>query len=169
MLDPASAALLSIDSLIASTALGPVMAISPRRWRLAALFGTCDALAYLAGGLLPQAVGLSGVAELGVPLLVVAYACYCLAASSWVAMRADARIAFALPVLMSIDNLVAGAQHAAAGAEAIVQALLLGLVSAAFSWCGLVVAGLRRPGDVRRAHAIAGCALLPCAVLIYVL
>ncbi|MBA3936615.1 MAG: hypothetical protein H0X38_04070, partial [Planctomycetes bacterium] len=88
MLDFASAGLLSIDSLIASAALAPVLARSPRRWRLAAVFGICDALAYVVGGMLPQATGLDGIVGIGVPLLVVAYACYCLAVASWAAMRA---------------------------------------------------------------------------------
>ncbi len=167
MLDFASAGLLSVDSLIASAALAPVLARSPRRWRFAAMFGICDALAYVVGGMLPQAAGLDGVVGIGIPLLVVAYACYCLAAASWAAVRADARIALALPALMSADNLVAGAQHATAGGDLLVQAALLGLVSAIWSCGGLVVGGLRRLDDTRRAHAIAGCALLPCAALLY--
>jgi hypothetical protein len=123
--------LLGSDSLVAGVALAPL--VSPRaRWILAAIFGLMDGLGTLLGG-----VALPGVASVAagvVPFVIAAYGVYLLAVSVWARRRMSHPLIYATPVLLSIDNLVAGS----IGPETILAgACVAALVSAALAMVGL--------------------------------
>ncbi len=124
--------LLSSDSLVAGVALAPL--VSPRgRWILAAVFGLADGLGTLLGGMalphLPLAA--AGIA----PLAIAAYGVYLFAVSMWVRRPSGHPLIYVTPVLLSIDNLVAGSS----GGEVV----LAGAGAAALTSAALAMVGLR--------------------------
>lgn len=157
---------LSLDSFVVALALGPLIPSRAQRWRLAALFGVCDGVAALIGsGLGWSSLGAAFAAR-AVPLFVLICGVYCLVAAGWNRFRADPRLAFALPVLMSLDNLVYGFGAPASGFAA--QAVILGLVSFSFAAAGLWLGGAMRAVGPRSADCTAGFALIAAGfVLIF--
>src|SRR5579864_7267195 len=99
-----SGCLLSLDSLVVSLALGPLFQSWTQRWRFAALLGTCDGLATLVGCSFGWN-GWIGFDRRVVPLVILTFGIYYLVAARWDKFRSDLRLVFALPVLMSFDNL----------------------------------------------------------------
>jgi hypothetical protein len=142
--------LLGVDSLIAAFALGGLAETRRSRVRIAALFGSCDAGATLAGTFIHlPAAQWSGA-------LVAAYGLYLLTAFATVRAGIDQRAAYVLPALLSLDNLAYGASHAAA---LLPQAMLLGMVSASFALAGFAVhraAGRSPACGVAFSFALAG-------------
>ncbi len=122
-----SAVLLSVDSLVAAIAIGPLVGRGSKRLRLALLFGACDMAATLGAwgfGLAPQpwlrALTPGGLALCGI---------YLLASARIAAQRPG--IVCLLPVLLALDNLSMPAPPA--------EALAFGAVSAALGYIGLAI------------------------------
>src|SRR5215472_7236405 len=103
---------LGIDSFIACLAIGALPVTCWQAMRLATAFGVCDATATLIGSLLPHAIPnlddwllyLIGAALIGT------------------AARYSRRYLYFVPVVLSLDNLLAGAPAAAAPGLAISSA-----------------------------------------------
>lgn len=153
-----SAFFLSLDSFVVALALSPLIPSRAQRWRLAALFGVGDGVAALIGsGLGWSSLGAAFAAR-AVPLFVLTHGVYCLVAAGWNRFRADPRLAFALPVLMSLDNLVYG--FGAPAGDLAAPAVVLGLVSFSFAAAGLWLGGVLRAARLRRADCTAGFALI---------
>jgi len=152
--------LLSADSLVMSLALGPLVTSPASRFRLAAMFGACDGLAVLAGAALGQGVWGSAVAEKAVPLYALAYGICCLVAAHWNRFRANPRLAFVLPVLMSFDNLAYGVGAGPLTAGIMERALFLGLMSSALAMLGLWFWSIVRLPNIRWQERFAGWALV---------
>src|SRR5215469_12802950 len=100
------AVFLSLDSAVVAFALSPIIAPGGRQWRWAAWFGICDGLAVAAGALC--GAGSISFAHVAAPLFAMCCGVYFIVAANWKKFRADARLAAALPVLMSLDNLAYG-------------------------------------------------------------
>ncbi|MGZ4617484.1 MAG: hypothetical protein ACXV3F_01895 [Frankiaceae bacterium] len=152
--------LLGFDSLVAAAALGP-LAHRRSRWILVGLFGGCDGLATLVGEM-----GLFRLPHLAVGLVPVALACYgvyLMAVSAW-ARRLGRIGMFITPVLLSLDNLVAG-QADSAGLS-IQQVPLVTVVSCLLALVGLLLgANVAARTDMSR-NRLAGIGLLLAAVAI---
>lgn len=128
--------LLSVDSLVVSAAVAPLVRTHSSRLLLVTLFGGCDALATVLGASLgwnlsgptPQYLQVGAVFLYGVYIYLVA---------QW-GRRAIARWPiWVMPVWCSLDNLTYGiASHHTAAAIAS-QAIMLGIVSATLAGLGL--------------------------------
>jgi len=114
------------DSFLAGLAIGFCALSWRERFRLAVTFGVCDAAATLLGSWWPHSF--QGPLVLAVYLL-----CVLLLVPSAPTRRA---LFYALPVLLSVDNLFGGAPASAATA--------LGAVSTAMALLGLNLAALGR-------------------------
>jgi putative Mn2+ efflux pump MntP len=138
-----SAVMLSLDSLAAAIAVGPLIGRGPVRLRLALLFGACDAAATSAAwtlGIVPPR-WLPALAPGGLAL----YGAYLLALGEIAARRS--RIVYFLPVLLCFDNLVTPAPPP--------DALVFGMVSAGAAYLGLIIGTATVP-DIRRPERWAG-------------
>jgi putative Mn2+ efflux pump MntP len=159
--------LLGLDSLAVGTSLGGLLPERGRRLRLALWFAVCDGLASLIGSTSVVAnlgrglewsewLGPAGVAAYGVYVLYLArrYQDVTPQASS------AGRLAFCLPLVLSLDNLVAGTPPGSASAAP----LVFGLISGAMALCGLscgAALGARRGVDAWR---LSGTFLMVVAV-----
>jgi hypothetical protein len=116
--------LLGLDSFVAGAAIGPILASwSARAWLVTA-FGVCDGLSTLLGTAAPHLVpDLPSVMIYGIAVALIIQAA--LRSRTWL---------YAVPILLSLDNLAAGRPAS--------EALALGLSSAAMAGLGLVLGGL---------------------------
>jgi putative Mn2+ efflux pump MntP len=117
---------LGLDSFLAGLVVGPILLSWGGRTRLALGFGLCDGLASWAGACMPHQL-------LRFPD-VVAYVC-CVPLLLASATRSRAWL-YALPLVLSIDNLAAGIPAS--------QTPILALSSAAMAAVGLALGGLGR-------------------------
>ena len=163
--------LLGIDSFIACFAVGAL--VSRRSWLpFAALFGICDAGGFLLGTAfhwsMPDAtanvVETAALVGLGIYLLVIAVGVRRVAQTRWV---------WALPFVLSIDNITYGLIDHAWSSSVAVQAIEQLLSSALLALIGLVLgaAVLRAiPGAQQRSRVFtagfAGAALIIAAPLL---
>ena len=129
--------LLGIDSLIACIAIGALVD-TKSRVRLAALFGLADGVVFLIGAGLGWAF-LSGavaeVVELGALVVLAVYLLVVAAATTQMTTR---WFIWALPVVLTVDNLTYGlaGQTGTLGGEALAQTLSSGMLA----YLGLFVA-----------------------------
>jgi len=159
---------LSFDSFIMSFALGSIVPSPTQRWRLAALFGVSDGLAVLVGSALGQGVWRHDVAHNIVLIYVLAYGICCLVAAQWNKFRANPRLVFAVPVLMSLDNLAYGIGAGRSSTGIVESAAVLGLTSFALAMPGVLLWNVIRLPDVRIKECLAGGALVAaCASLLF--
>jgi hypothetical protein len=116
---------LGLDSFLACTVIGTW----PLSWRergcLSLAFGMCDALAAALGSLRPHG-------WVGDPAITLGAVCLFLIVTVNPSKRS---LLYALPMLLSLDNLFAGSP--------VVAAPILGLSSASMAFLGLCVATLR--------------------------
>ncbi len=163
--------LLGIDSLIACFAVGAL--VSRRSWlSYAALFGLCDAGGFLLGTALhwsmPDAtanvVQTAVLVGLGLYLLVVAIGAQRLAETRWV---------WALPFLLTVDNITYGLIDHAWSSSVAVQAIEQLVSSSLLALIGLALSAavLRAiPGTQQRSRVFtagfAGAALIVAAPLL---
>jgi len=117
---------LGSDSFVASLVIGSYALTWRDRFRYAIAFGCCDAAAVLMGPMLPHRVP-------GPPALAIYLACVLVLA---VAARTRRTVLYALPLLLSMDNLFSGAPPS--------MAPLLGASSAVMALLGLSLAVLGR-------------------------
>ena len=158
--------LLGIDSLIACVAVGPIIS---RRWGVpfAALFGVCDGGGYLLGSAFHWSVpgNVSSIVQTSVLMALGIY---------WIAIAIFAgatqvssarRLAWALPFVLSIDNITfgvvgdhPGAILGQAGQQALSSVLLAGLGLAVGLGFARVFPATRRHAAI--ANGVAGGALI---------
>jgi len=131
----AAIVLLGSDSVVAGLAIGPFVT----SWRAGAayalLFGVCDGVATVLGSMIPHRVPEP-------PELLIYLAAACLLAAG---IRHSRAWLWALPMLFSLDNLVAGYPA--------VDAPQLALGSAAMAGLGLALGGVGRRLAIRLATA----------------
>jgi hypothetical protein len=157
--------LLSVDSLIGCLATAPLFRCWSHRLALAVCFGLSDAIAYQIGSAFGVPDFLNHVgSSLAVGALVV-YGVVCTAASWLVRVRVSPKLAFGLPLLMGVDNLVAGAEH---GLGTVAQIVTLGVTSFLMGLGGLSLGAWFGGMDDRRRQLIAGSAMLAAAVVVAV-
>ncbi len=163
-----SAISLSLDSLVASIAIGALPLRTVKRSALIAAFGISDGIAALIGGSIPvlshwflhqpEWVTLASVA---------AYAFYVLLfvrAARSEQHRVSARALYALPILFSLDNLLAGSVLLQHGSP-LMGAFVLGCVSSAMAFLGILLGGSLKRVSFLRSPYIAAAVLLTGAVL----
>lgn len=155
------AGLLSIDSLVVATALSPLLRSLRQRCLLAGLFGFCDGLAVVIG-----ASTQFRFAHLIVPMFVLVCGVYFLVAAFWEKFRADVRLAFFLPIVMSLDNFAYGVVSKPATSFAITDALILGFASFALAGLGIYVASRFEFSRTRSSRSFAGVALIAGSMLL---
>lgn len=155
------AGLLSFDSLIVSLALGPLVRSPRQRWLLAALFGICDGLAVIAG----VALRFRFACPLGAVFALVCGA-YFLVAAFWDKFRADFRLVFLLPLVMSLDNFVYGLESGPLSGLVMTRAAVLGFASFGLAALGLYAGGRLPFSGPRASQRFAGFALAGTGVLL---
>jgi hypothetical protein len=160
----ASGSLLSFDSLIFAFVVGPLMSSRTERWCLAALLGACDGLAVVIGSALGwNAWGCDAIHNV-LPLYALAYGICCLIATYWNSLRANPRFAFALPVLLSFDNLAYGVGAGPLTSSVAGRAAVIGLASFAMAILGFLLSGAIRFPNVRIKQRFTGCALVVAGI-----
>ncbi|HEY7426990.1 MAG TPA: hypothetical protein VH682_22335 [Gemmataceae bacterium] len=163
--------LLGLDSFAVSVAVGALPGCGMRRTRLALSFAVCDGLAsWLGAAGFGAPFSLRGVEWLG-PATVAGYGLYVLALA-WATHRTSSDrgggfwLAPALPVCLSLDNLVAGAGTALSGEAALTAAGILGAISGGLALLGFSLgAALACRVPVRTAWLGGGLLLLVAASL----
>jgi hypothetical protein len=145
--------LLGLDGFAVCLALGPLSLGLWRGLSLAALFGVCDGLALLAGGVLHSSQPLNAAV---LPVLIALWVMLVLAL-----MIYDARkLLPVLPVLLAVDNLLAGIEsgHAVLARDAALSCAVSALLAGAGLFAGRAIADLLDL-PARRAR-LAGAGLL---------
>jgi hypothetical protein len=156
----ASGSLLSFDSLIFAFVVGPLMSLRAQRWCLGALLGACDGLAVVIGSALGwNVLGCDAIHKV-LPLYAVAYGICCLIATHWNSLRANPRFVFALPVLLSFDNLAYGVGAGPLTSSVAGRATVIGLASFAMAILGFLLSDAIRWSNVRIKQHFTGCALV---------
>jgi len=163
--------LLGIDSLIACFAVGAL--ISRGSWLpYAALFGLCDAGGFLLGTALHWSVP-DATANVVETAVMVGLGVYWVAIAVFSRRVAETRWAWALPFVLSIDNITFGLIDHAWSSSVAVQAIEQLVSSALLALIGLVLsAAVTRtiPGMKQRSTAFtagfAGAALIVAAPLL---
>jgi putative Mn2+ efflux pump MntP len=144
-----------LDSFLVSIPLGAIELVPSRRRRLALAFGLCDGLGTGLGALLSLAGArfFSGDLEWIAPALIAGYGMYVMAlglrVSAELSPGQGSRLAFALPVLLSLDNFIGGSLSWVSAPESVAGAIAMGAISGAMSLAGLAVgaAVARRAGS----------------------
>lgn len=138
---------LGLDSFRVSLGLGTLPLRWARRLSIALAFGLCDALALLAGSALGGAFVnlLSQPAEYLGPVVLGSYGLYLIYLARYRAdsARADDKswMLFGLPVVLSLDNLIAGIGVGLLGFSVITSTAVIALMSALMSLAGLQLGG----------------------------
>ena len=159
-----SAGILSLDSLIVSVALSPLVPAPGKRWLLAGLFGLWDALAVPAGFACRGSVAW---ADQAIPFFLIGCGLYALVAAVWRRFTAHPGFVYFLPAILSLDNFAYGAVAGPLAGSWAVRAATLGLASFALAALGLFGAGWVRFANVRVAEASAGGALIAAGLLLF--
>jgi putative Mn2+ efflux pump MntP len=158
--------LTGLDNLCFGMGLGTLGLDSRRRWQLALAFGLCEAAMPLAGVLIGRA--LAGALELSIgwfgPLLLAACGVLILLGA---ANRSGARKflrgsswLFTLPLILSIDNLLAGTAITAMRVPLALALPIVGLSSVALSLMGLSCGGAIVRYLPARSNVVAGGTLI---------
>jgi hypothetical protein len=156
--------LLGLDSLIVCLAVGLIVD-GRARYKLAALFGIADGMAFLVGAGLGLQLFSEGASTVLASGAVAVFALYLLAVATGTRPFAARWTVWALPGVLVFDNLTYGlfGDHAAGSVFAQVGAQALS--SVALALVGLLAAAALRPAFERRAvlDRVAGGALLLAA------
>jgi hypothetical protein len=160
----ASGSLLSFDSLIFAFVVGPLMSSRAQRWCLGALLGACDGLAVVAGSAFGWNAWGCDAFHMVLPLYALAYGICCLIATHWNSLRANPRFVFALPVLLSFDNLAYGVGAGPLTSNVAGRAVGMGLASFAMAMMGFLLSSTIRWPNERIKHRFTGCALVVAGI-----
>ena len=148
--------LLGVDSLIACFAVGAVL--KRQSWPLyAALFGLCDAGGFLLGSALHWSMP-DGTANVVETAVLVALGVYWLGIALYSRQLAETRWVWALPVVLSIDNITFGLIDHAWSSSVAIQAIEQLISSSLLALVGLLAsAAVMRviPGSKQRSAAFA--------------
>ena len=138
-----------------------------RRWLLTWTFGMCDGLAVVIGfALNGTSLGSLAAHEIG-PVFAFICGVYLLLAAGWNRFRTTPRLAFLLPLFLSLDNLAYGISAGPQPAEVAGQAIILGAASFAMAMAGLTAGGFIRWPNPRTSKGFAGFALLAASVYLF--
>ena len=163
--------LLGIDSLIACFAVGAL--VNRKSWLLyATLFGLCDAGGFLLGTALHWSIP-DGTANVVETAVLVGLGVYWLGVALYARRLAETRWVWALPFVLSIDNITFGLIDHAWSSSVAVQAVEQLVSSSLLAFVGLLAsAAVRRaiPGKKQRsasfAAAFAGAACIVAAPIL---
>ena len=163
--------LLGVDSLIACFAVGAVL--KRQSWPLyAALFGLCDAGGFLLGSALHWSVP-DGTASVVETAVLVGLGVYWLGIALYSRQLAETRWVWALPFVLSIDNITFGLIDHAWSSSVAIQAIEQLVSSSLLALVGLLAsAAVMRaiPGSKQRSTAFAagfaGAALIVAAPIL---
>ena len=151
--------LLGIDSLIACFAVGAL--VSRRSWlSYAALFGVCDAGGFLLGTALHWTVP-DGTASVVETVVLVVLGVYWVAIAVFSRRAAETRWVWALPFVLTIDNITYGLIDHAWSSSVAVQAIEQLVSSALLALIGLVLSAavVRAVPKLQQSRVVvAGCA-----------
>jgi putative Mn2+ efflux pump MntP len=158
---------LGLDSFRASLGLGAVYRGAAVRSRVALAYGTCDGIAPILGLVLGATVVESASPWVGWagPLALGGFGLFTLLAAGREGSRPGgdrtgaAWAAVGLPLLLSVDNLVAGFGLGAVGVPVVVSALILGTISGMMALAGLYLGALVSRALPARAERVGGAAL----------
>jgi uncharacterized membrane protein YhaH (DUF805 family) len=163
--------LLGVDSLIACFAVGAV--VSRRSWlTYATLFGACDAGGFLLGTWLHWSIP-DSTANVVETAVLVGVGVYWLGIALYARRLADARWVWALPFVLSIDNITYGLIDHAWSSSVAVQAIEQLISSSLLALIGLLASAAvlhAIPGSKRQstsfAAGFAGAALIVAAPIL---
>jgi hypothetical protein len=156
--------LLGIDSFIVCLAVGAI--VDGRvRFKLAALFGVADGVAFLVGAGLGWQLFSEGASAVLTSGMLVAFSLYLLVVAAGTQQVAARWPVWILPAVLVFDNLTYGLVGDHAAASLFQHAGEQALSSALLALVGLLAAAAVRPVIERRAglHRVAGGALLLAA------
>lgn len=162
---------LSLDNFRASIALGTLPFSRVRAVQVALTFGVWDGLAPLVGVLLGRYINslIGQIADYLGPAVMGGYGLYLLVS----ALRTpapkdlDHRWAlFGIPLLLSLDNLLAGTSLGLLGFSPVLSAAIFGAITACMSFVGLYLGRVAGRLIRIRADLLAGIALVIMAVVL---
>lgn len=137
---------LSLDSLVASFALGLLGSPAHDKRQICLLFGLCDGLATLIGANLGFASALTTASNH--PWIVPAVTCIWILIVTFVIVRVLGRkpnsifVISLLPFMLAIDNLVAGGVASGSPLPTALAPVAATVLSTAFAWAGYAIAAL---------------------------
>jgi putative Mn2+ efflux pump MntP len=102
-----------------------------------------------------------------VPLIALCCGIYCMLAAHWNKFRADPRLALALPVLMSFDNLAYGVGIDPTAGNVTGRAAVLGLASFSLALLGLLAGGVIRFPNLRAREWTAGLGMVAACLVLF--
>ncbi|HEV8600822.1 MAG TPA: manganese efflux pump [Gemmatimonadales bacterium] len=153
---------LGLDSFRVSLGLGLLRLPFRRRLAIAVAFGLCDGLSPLAGFAIGRLLvdRVSAWTDWLGPLVLCLYGIYMVVVARLPeGDERQARWVLGLPVVLSLDNLVAGVGLGALGFPVWGSAAVLGLASGVLAWAGLSV-GASAARYLPRAAALGGGAVM---------
>jgi putative Mn2+ efflux pump MntP len=160
---------LGLDSFRVSISLGPLALSSVRQWQIALMVGLCDAFAPLvglvAGRSLVEAIG-PWTEYLG-PLVIGGYGLYVVYLTRRFeegGVTNDRWMLFGLPLVLSLDNLVAGIGLGVLGFPIFFAALIIGAISSLMALVGLKLGNIIGRLLPIRSDLLSGVALVFVAV-----
>jgi len=168
----AAGLLLGLDSFVVSVPLGATSLSASHRRHLALAFAVCDGLASFLGQFLPLTGVRSLVADIDwlAPAILASYGFFVFFLGRRAAMESPGGRylpTFAMPFLLSLDNLVCATPSAPVAAQTLSEAVTAGAISGVFSLVGLSF-GVATANQMReRARWAAGGLFLLAATVIY--
>jgi len=159
-----------IDNFQAGCALGMLPLTRNRKLAFGASFGLCETASSLAGLVAGQLIRVLLLPERFAGAIVLLISGGTILYLSWTTERAvdnavnDGWMICGLPVLLSLDNLVAGAGLGAIGFPPILSALIIGTVCSALSFAGILLGGCCRLLVPKHASLISGVWLVTLAI-----
>jgi hypothetical protein len=157
--------LLGLDSLIVCLAIGLIVD-GRSRFKLAALFGVADGVAFLVGAGLGLQLFSEGASMALTTGMLVAFALYLLVVAAGTQRVVGRWTVWALPAVLVFDNLTYGLFGGHAAGSLLEQAGAQALSSSLLAFVALVAAGALRPAIEHRGvtpNRVAGGALLLAA------
>ena len=162
---------LGLDSLRVTIGLG-MQGLSPgRRWQLSSTFGICDGLALFVGATVGGASFQWLIPTFSVvgPLLLAAYGVYMIF-TSLLDSKTEPEdrtgwILFGIPVVLGLDNFVAGVALGAIGFPLSFSALIVGIISGLMAMIGLSLGAMLRRRFSPRIGILGGALVLVAAFL----
>jgi manganese efflux pump family protein len=160
--------LLSLDSFIATLAVGPLVKSRFSRVHLALWFGFWDGAATFIGAKFDWGGWGHELSHWVVPLAALLYGISFVFAAARKGFGSSPRFAFVLPFLMSFDNLTYGASIGPVTTQVVERAVVLGIASFSMAVLGLLPGSLLRFPSERARQYSTGFGLFAASVVIFV-
>jgi putative Mn2+ efflux pump MntP len=158
--------LTGLDNLQIAPGLGLAGVARARRWFLALMFGLCEAGMPLLGLVLGRGLryslnvnadALGSIVLLSCGALIIWFACTKREIAPFLSNRWTL---LGLPLLLSVDNLLAGIGVGVMGQPLLLSALVIGTISTLMCFAGLYLGQILRRFVPRRAELLAGIYLI---------